>query len=46
MSLFKDFLIESSVLRISFVVFTGDESDLIKLMTRYLLEMAEESVIC
>jgi hypothetical protein len=46
MSFLEDFFIKSSVLRICFMVFTRDESDLIELMAGYLLEKAEESVKC
>ena len=46
MSFLEDFFIEPSVLRIRFMIFTRDESDLIELMAGYLLEKAEESVKC
>lgn len=46
MSFLEDFLIEPSILRIRFMVFAGDESDLIELMAGNLLKKAEESVKC
>ena len=46
MSFFEDFLIKPSILSICFMVFTRDESDLIKLMAGNLLKKAEESVKC
>lgn len=44
MSLFEYFLVESRIFGIGFMVLAGNESDLIELMPRYLLEKTEESV--
>ena len=43
-SLFEDLLIEPCIFSVSFMIFAGHESDLIKLMPRYLLEKSKEGV--